>query len=159
MAVEFPESEDPITFPITLKAHARDGVAGSTNRYTFGFDKVFDPEASQASVFKEISELVQSALDGQRVCIFAYGQTGSGKTFTVSFFPMSHMRMKYDVYGDVFRCLPDAWRSRSSRHHPKGNAADIRLNPEAGEGRLDIHHAGRLKHTFFIQADPASLTL
>ena len=82
IAVEFPESEDPITFPLTLKAHARDG-GGSTNRYTFAFDKVFDPEASQASVFKEISELVQSSLDGHRVCVFAYGQTGSGKTFTV----------------------------------------------------------------------------
>lgn len=49
----------------------------------FTFDRVFPAVASQSEVYAEVSQLVQSALDGYHVCIFAYGQTGAGKTHTM----------------------------------------------------------------------------
>ena len=81
-------------------AHSSIGVERAED-HSFTFDRTFGPSSSQESVFQEVSEFVQSALDGYNVCLFSYGQTGSGKVrsncgkdrrFATSFNPTLHCR-------------------------------------------------------------------
>ncbi|XP_052180529.1 kinesin-like protein KIN-14C [Diospyros lotus] len=79
-----------VSYPTSVESKGRGiELIQSGQKLPFSFDKVFNHEASQNDVFVEISQLVQSALDGYKVCIFAYGQTGSGKTYTMMGMPES----------------------------------------------------------------------
>jgi kinesin family protein C1 len=56
----------------------------SGSDHDFKFDKVFSASTGQDHVFQEVSDFVQSALDGYNVCLFSYGQTGSGTSTLVN---------------------------------------------------------------------------
>ena len=52
---------------------------------TFGFDRIFDDNATQEDVYAETAKpLVDSVLDGYNSTVFAYGATGCGKTHTIT---------------------------------------------------------------------------
>ena len=80
-----PREELPFQFdPLD---HTRIAALGLSNEQTsamvFSFDRVFAQSAGQNQIFEEVQGLIQSCLDGYRVCLLSYGQTGSGKTFTM----------------------------------------------------------------------------
>lgn len=104
-----------ISYPTSMEASGR-GIELTQNgqKHSFTFDRVFAPDALQEEVFTEISQLVQSALDGYKVCIFAYGQTGSGKTYTMMGRP-GHPGEK----GLIPRSLEQIFQTRQSQQ-PQG---------------------------------------
>lgn len=87
------------------------GTVSRKNNF-FSFDRVFGPSSQNGEVFDEISQLVQSALDGYNVCIFCYGQTGSGKTYTMSSLDGMIPRAVHQIY-DTARGLEEkGWTYR-----------------------------------------------
>ena len=82
----------------------------TTKKHPFAFDRVFGPKSRNQDVFGEISQLVQSALDGYNVCIFCYGQTGSGKTFTMSASDGMIPLAVNQIYGTAKSLEEKGWR-------------------------------------------------
>nr|XP_019607117.1 PREDICTED: kinesin-like protein KIF6 [Rhinolophus sinicus] len=71
---------------IILPRDLADGfVNNKRESYKFKFQRIFDQDANQETIFENIAKPVaESVLAGYNGTIFAYGQTGSGKTFTIT---------------------------------------------------------------------------
>ncbi|XP_058519557.1 kinesin-like protein KIF6 isoform X1 [Ochotona princeps] len=71
---------------IILPRDLADGfVNNKRESYRFKFQRIFDQDANQETIFASIAKPVaESVLAGYNGTIFAYGQTGSGKTFTIT---------------------------------------------------------------------------
>ncbi|KAF2629394.1 carboxy-terminal kinesin 2 [Macroventuria anomochaeta] len=109
--ISFPDSdtdskEVAIQGPEKISATGKDITAA----YQYSFDRVFGPASQNLEVFDEISQLVQSALDGYNVCIFCYGQTGSGKTYTMSSADGMIPLATAQIYAEAKRLEEKGWR-------------------------------------------------
>ena len=116
----------------------------SRKNSNFSFDRVFGPTTQNAEVFDEISQLVQSALDGYNVCIFCYGQTGSGKTYTMSSLDGMIPRAVHQIYETAKGLEEKGWRYTMEGNFVEvynENLNDLLGNPEElDKKKLEIRH-------------------
>lgn len=107
--IAFPD--DKTSAEIALQGAEEVTAMGKVSRksFNFEFDRVFAPNAMNQDVFDEISQLVQSALDGYNVCIFCYGQTGSGKTHTMSSQDGMIPRATHMIYDTITKLKDKSW--------------------------------------------------
>lgn len=138
------------------------GVVSRKN-YPFEFDRVFVPGTQNNEIFDEISQLVQSALDGYNVCIFCYGQTGSGKTHTMSSEDGMIPRATHMIYDTITKLKEKSWE-----YTMEGSFVEVyneELNDLLGAGRnadskakkLEIRHDDARKQTNIINCKSVRL--
>ena len=109
--IEFPDASEDSKEVDVLGPEEKSSLGTiTTKKNAFSFDRVFDPRSQNGEVFDEISQLVQSALDGYNVCIFCYGQTGSGKTFTMSSSDGMIPRAVQQIYETAQSLEEKGWR-------------------------------------------------
>jgi len=128
----------------------------------FEFDRVFSPDAQNDEVFGEISQLVQSALDGYNVCIFCYGQTGSGKTYTMSSADGMIPRATHMIYDNITQLAEKSWS-----YTMEGSFIEVyneELHDLLSPGRdpdpkrkLEIHHDETRKTTTVVNCKSVRL--
>eukprot|EP00958_Prasinococcus_capsulatus_P028166 scaffold6362_cov378-Prasinococcus_capsulatus_cf.AAC.12 len=79
------------------------------------------PRRLRAEVFEEVSQLVQSALDGYKVCLFSYGQTGA--LFPVRIFSMYATAL--DIAAFALFVLSGSGKTHTMQGAPMGEERGI----------------------------------
>lgn len=139
------------------------GVVSRKN-YPFEFDRVFNPTAQNEEVFDEISQLVQSALDGYNVCIFCYGQTGSGKTHTMSSEDGMVPRATHMIYDTINKLKEKSWKYTMEGSFVEVYNEDLNdllaphdRNSDGKTKKLEIRHDEIRKQTSIINCKSVRL--
>lgn len=150
--IEFPDADTDSKEVVIQGPEQRSALGNVTTAINpFSFDRVFGPQSQNAEVFEEISQLVQSALDGYNVCIFCYGQTGSGKTFTMSAADGMIPRAVQQIYAEATRLEEKGWKYKM-----EGSFVEVyneNLNDLLGKSedldkkKLEIRHDTAKKQT------------
>ena len=96
-------------------------------RETYAYDRVFGPEVGQEEVFGEVSEFVQSALDGYQVCLLSYGQTG---------FVSASRRAAHRAPDAAMASRPGASPRRHRRDSPHAGSGKTHTMQGAGSGPM-----------------------
>ncbi|KAF4470224.1 kinesin family member C1 [Fusarium albosuccineum] len=161
--MSFPD--DKTSAEIVLAGPEEKSSLGNVTRknYPFEFDRVFIPGTQNQEIFGEISQLVQSALDGYNVCIFCYGQTGSGKTHTMSSTDGMIPRATHMIYDTITKLKEKSWEytMEGSFIEVYNEELNDLLTPErSGEGRskkLEIRHDEARKQTTIVNCKTVRL--
>ncbi|KAF6759510.1 P-loop containing nucleoside triphosphate hydrolase protein [Ephemerocybe angulata] len=160
--MDFPDNHDHKEIVLHSTSESAMGIERK-DVYNFGFDRVFEPESTQAQVFEEISQLAQSCIDGYNVCIFAYGQTGSGKSFTMEGGPTdSTAGMIPRAVEQVFR-VSEEMKSKGWEYKLEGQFLEIyneaihdllipSTAPDADKKKHDIKHDPKTGRTSVTEA-------
>ncbi len=170
--------EAAILFPDAKTASSQIDVTGPEEKNSLGvssrktipfeFDRVFAPEVQNDEVFDEISQLVQSALDGYNVCIFCYGQTGSGKTYTMSSEDGMIPRATHMIY-DSIKCLEEkSWSytmegsfvevyNEELHDLLSGPTANVGAKEQDAKKKLEIRHDETRKTTSVLNCKTVQL--
>ncbi|RAK77638.1 putative kinesin family protein (KlpA) [Aspergillus fijiensis CBS 313.89] len=143
--IQFPDDAEDCKEIAVLGPEEKSSLGAiSRKNSNFSFDRVFGPSTQNAEVFDEISQLVQSALDGYNVCIFCYGQTGSGKTHTMSSLDGMIPRAVHQIYETATGLEEKGWRYTMEGNFVEvynENLNDLLGNPDdLDRKKLEIRH-------------------
>lgn len=160
--IQYPdESEESKEINVLGQEEKSSLGAISRKNNSFSFDRVFGPSTANGEVFDEISQLVQSALDGYNVCIFCYGQTGSGKTHTMSSLDGMIPRAVHQIYETARELEDKGWTYKMEGNFVEvynENLNDLLGNPdELDKKKHEIRHDMQRGKTIITDANTVHL--
>ena len=113
---------------------------------TFGFDRVFDENTTQADVYEATTRtLLDSVLDGYNATVFAYGATGCGKTHTIT--------GTVQAPGVIFLTMQELFERISERNDEKHTEVSLSYLEIYNETIRDLLVPGGSKQGLMLRED------